>query len=70
MDGSRISEQKRVAGPRRLHDDSFFAAKVDGIMRIAGYVRSESGTWHKPHRTAVTTDTLATAVSAEPAQGV
>jgi hypothetical protein len=48
MDGSKLTVLKRGSSPRRPHEDSFFAAKVDGIMRIAGFVRAEDGSWQKP----------------------
>lgn len=71
MDGSRLSEQKRVAGPRRPHDDSFFAAKVDGIMRIAGFVRGDDGNWHKPLVTAATVGAAGgIATAASPSKGI
>jgi hypothetical protein len=70
MDGSRPSERKRVAGPRRPHDDSFFAAKVDGIMRIAGFVRGEDGSWHKPDITAATVGAAGGNATAGPSKGI
>jgi hypothetical protein len=34
--------------PRRPHEEPAFKAKVDGIMRIAGFIRGEDGHWYKP----------------------
>jgi hypothetical protein len=35
----------RPCGP---HQERAFNAKVDGIMRIAGFIRGEDGHWYKP----------------------
>jgi len=48
MERSKTTAQVAAAGPRRPVEESFFAAKVDGIMRIAGFVRGGDGNWHKP----------------------
>jgi hypothetical protein len=54
MERSKTTAQGAAARPRRPVEESFFAAKVDGIMRIAGFVRGDDGHWHKPVITAAT----------------
>jgi hypothetical protein len=70
MDGSKLTVLKRGSGPRRPPEDSFFAAKVDGIMRIAGFVRGEDGSWQKPALAATPVRAAGTVVPADPSAGV
>lgn len=44
-DNASTDGTPRQRGP---HRDPAFNAKVDGIMRIAGFVRGEDGHWYKP----------------------
>jgi hypothetical protein len=70
MDGSKLTALKRGSSPRRPHEDSFFAAKVDGIMRIAGFVRGEDGNWQKPALVATPVRAAGTALPADPSAEV
>jgi hypothetical protein len=70
MDGSKLTVLKRSSSPRRPHEDSFFAAKVDGIMRIAGFVRGDDGSWQKPALAAAPVHAAGKVVPADPSAGV
>lgn len=70
MDSSKGGLRNRAAGHRRPFEDSFFAAKVDGIMRIAGFVRGEDGSWQKPAITAGTVNAAPEVASPEPSTGI
>jgi hypothetical protein len=69
MNSSNGGLRSRAASHRRPYEDSFFAAKVDGIMRIAGFVRGQDGNWQKPAIAAGTVSAAAEAASPDLSTG-